>query len=303
MTNEYYTSQPDVAPATKARSVDLNALDNGIEAGFDKLPSPAELAAGLVNYANDTGSTANAYVVALPKVTAYTDGLSVKLNTGRTNTGAGTLNINGIGAIAIRRQDGTDLQAGDISPNAPLVLTYVQATNRFMMPNLATSEVKQAAASATSAAASAGAAAGSASDAATQATLAQNWATKTSSEVLPGQGRGAQYYAQQAAAILANAALNSDFAASRAASGYQKLPGGLILQWGTFGGSTSGDTAIVFPIAFPNAFLSGYISGLNTGTGAWGGYNTPTKTGMNGNWWSATSTRQSGTCTYFVIGY
>ncbi|MDB5822154.1 MAG: hypothetical protein JWR21_858 [Herminiimonas sp.] len=43
------------------------------------------------------------------------------------------------------------------------------------------------------------------------------------------------------------------FAASRVAAGYQKLPGGLIIQWGS---QTIGNaTAIGFPIPFPNACL------------------------------------------------
>ena len=40
---------------------------------------------------------------------------------------------------------------------------------------------------------------------------------------------------------------------SLAAAGYQKLPGGLILQWGSGVGSNSGGVSMSFPIAFPNA--------------------------------------------------
>lgn len=36
-------------------------------------------------------------------------------------------------------------------------------------------------------------------------------------------------------------------------SGYQKLPGGLILQWGTAGSVGTGGVTVTFPIAFPNA--------------------------------------------------
>jgi hypothetical protein len=97
--------------------------------------------------------------------------------------------------------------------------------------------------------------------------------------------------------------INFTLGASLVSSGYQKLPSGLIIQWGAFAGSSSGDTPITFPLAFPTAFLQGFVSGLNSGTGAWGGYNTPTKTGMNGNWWAAANTRQSGTAVYLVIGF
>jgi len=52
----------------------------------------------------------------------------------------------------------------------------------------------------------------------------------------------------------------SGFGSSLSAKGYQKLPSGLILQWGRFDvASTSGSVGtadVTFPIAFPNAFLS-----------------------------------------------
>lgn len=40
---------------------------------------------------------------------------------------------------------------------------------------------------------------------------------------------------------------------SLAASGYQKLPSGLILQWGSFTSSGAGTSSVSFPIAFPTA--------------------------------------------------
>lgn len=54
------------------------------------------------------------------------------------------------------------------------------------------------------------------------------------------------------------------FAASLTAAGCQKLPSGLIIQWGQFTTSSSGFSNITFPITFPNVLLS--ISGsLSTG--------------------------------------
>lgn len=45
-------------------------------------------------------------------------------------------------------------------------------------------------------------------------------------------------------------------------NGYQRLPGGLILQWGRLVNASYTQTAytITFPIAFPNAFLNGSVS-------------------------------------------
>lgn len=46
-------------------------------------------------------------------------------------------------------------------------------------------------------------------------------------------------------------------------NGYQKLPGGLIIQWGYVPNIDGRQVAITFPIAFPNAFLNGSITTNN----------------------------------------
>lgn len=58
------------------------------------------------------------------------------------------------------------------------------------------------------------------------------------------------------AVVLANLAA---FGRSLAANGYQKLPGGLIIQWGTgtIPDGPTGTVTVTFPTTFPNAFLSG----------------------------------------------
>ena len=47
-------------------------------------------------------------------------------------------------------------------------------------------------------------------------------------------------------------------------NGYQKLPGGLILQWGVQASAASGNTSAFFPIAFPGGTLAVFGTGLNT---------------------------------------
>ncbi len=49
---------------------------------------------------------------------------------------------------------------------------------------------------------------------------------------------------------------SSYFGSSLGGSGYQKLPSGLIIQWGLNGGTTSGYVTYSFPIAFPNNAFS-----------------------------------------------
>lgn len=59
--------------------------------------------------------------------------------------------------------------------------------------------------------------------------------------------------------------IESAFARSLTANGYQKLPGGLIIQWGSGNMSSGNSQVITYPIAFPTAALMGLIS---DGTGS-----------------------------------
>lgn len=58
------------------------------------------------------------------------------------------------------------------------------------------------------------------------------------------------------------------------ASGYQKLPGGLIIQWGVSSASSStGQATATFPIAFPNGLINITVSEQSNSAGAvikWG---------------------------------
>ncbi len=75
-------------------------------------------------YAQDTG-TANALVVKLYTIPAqYKAGMGLRVLAAASNTGATTINVNGLGTKAIKRRDGTDLQANDILAGAICVLIY-----------------------------------------------------------------------------------------------------------------------------------------------------------------------------------
>jgi hypothetical protein len=70
------------------------------------------------------------------------------------------------------------------------------------------------------------------------------------------------------------------FGASLGDSGYQKLPSGLIIQWGTGTTNASGLATVTWPIAFPTAvlFAGAYLNNANNSTVQ---ANTPTTTGCN----------------------
>lgn len=59
---------------------------------------------------------------------------------------------------------------------------------------------------------------------------------------------------------------DANFASIKAIPGYQKLPSGLILQWGRVDAVTASSSApVVFPIPFPNALLCPMATIMNTG--------------------------------------
>jgi len=67
-------------------------------------------------------------------------------------------------------------------------------------------------------------------------------------------------------------------------SGYQRLPGGLILQWGKVGGASSTNLTFTFPIAFPNAALQAVATvAVSTSFTAETGINSLSASGMTVN--------------------
>ncbi len=69
--------------------------------------------------------------------------------------------------------------------------------------------------------------------------------------------------------------LPADFSANLSESGYQKLPSGLIIQWGIYDTltNTSGSTAegsVSFPIAFPNQCFQVIANPVNVPNDVWG---------------------------------
>lgn len=81
-------------------------------------------------YANATGS-ANAYIATLtPALSAYQEGVSLRLKINVANTGAATANVNGLGAKAIKKQNGNPVTAGNLK--AGLIYTLVYDGTSFL---------------------------------------------------------------------------------------------------------------------------------------------------------------------------
>ncbi|KEQ05759.1 hypothetical protein GV67_04225 [Pseudorhizobium pelagicum] len=108
----------------------------------DILQLAAAIQSQRLNYGG-AGGTANALTVALtPVLLAYTAGLPVRVRATADNTGAATLNINGLGAKAVVTPTNTALLAGDIKNGMILNLFFDPVLDKFVFP-AAASAVRQ----------------------------------------------------------------------------------------------------------------------------------------------------------------
>lgn len=81
-----------------------------------------------VNQSFNTGldlGTANNYVVTIPiTVTVYTDGMEISFKPINNNTGASQINLNGLGNVALKKADGSDLSPGDLAVGSYATFRY-----------------------------------------------------------------------------------------------------------------------------------------------------------------------------------
>ncbi|MCE1186341.1 MAG: hypothetical protein LWW92_12130 [Rhodocyclales bacterium] len=95
------------------------------------------------------------------------------------------------------------------------------------------------------------------------------------------------------------------FGSSKSTQGYQRLPSGLLLQWGTGVTAADGSIVVIFPIAFPNACVG--IQGTHSGTGPAGMievFGTRTTTGVTVKTFNHLAQVSSGwLVSWFAIGY
>lgn len=84
----------------------------------------------------DTGA-ANAYVLAnVPNIPALQNGYVVYWIPANANTGASTINVNGLGAVAIVNVDGSALTAGQVAAGEPAEIIYYNGNWILLNPAL-----------------------------------------------------------------------------------------------------------------------------------------------------------------------
>lgn len=100
------------------------AVQVGAASQSAQAPTLCQVLGGGSTYSPDTG-TANAYAAAYsPAVTAVTDGLKLRFKAKTANTGASTLNINGLGAQPIVGGAHVALQGGEIIANGDVEVVW-----------------------------------------------------------------------------------------------------------------------------------------------------------------------------------
>lgn len=126
MSNPFYNYSGNFIPGTLARAETVGVEFAAVQAGF-----------ALLAYQGTDSGVANAYVVTTngAPTGAYTDGQQVNVKLLNANTSTATVNVNGIGAVAIVRSNGTALQAGDIIANTWYNLVYNSTYSAFTLNN------------------------------------------------------------------------------------------------------------------------------------------------------------------------
>ena len=93
--------------------------------------------AGASFYGLDSGGT-DAYAVTITGISSYTTGLTITFDANTINTGASTLNVNGLGAIAIKKRSSYDTVTGDIKVGDLVTVIYDGTNFQLVNPKIPT---------------------------------------------------------------------------------------------------------------------------------------------------------------------
>ncbi|WP_199614424.1 hypothetical protein [Paenibacillus alkalitolerans] len=139
-----FTTNYNLTKPTRATdTADINVMNSNMDIIDGQLKTNADAAAAAQTnlnnhiadyvrhpgYAVTTGSS-NIYAITLnPAPTSYVDGMGVVIKPNATNTGASTLNVNGLGAKPIKKQNGDDLSSWDFRLDTIYTLRYSASAN------------------------------------------------------------------------------------------------------------------------------------------------------------------------------
>ena len=112
---------------THGQTAILNANISPYPGSFISTPLPQIPLAVLnnqFNYSADTGTVNSLIATVSPNVLSYATGMTVYVNAANTNTGAATLNVNGIASKSIVLPNGEALVGGEIQDGMICILSY-----------------------------------------------------------------------------------------------------------------------------------------------------------------------------------
>lgn len=133
MSTDYYggPAEDRISEFTRARASEVRAEFQAIADSLSNLPSLDDLRYDRTSYAVASG-TANALLVTLsPAPAGYFDGMGLVVKLAATNTGAATINVNGLGVKQLRRPDGTAVSASDLQAGGIVSLRYDSVSGTF----------------------------------------------------------------------------------------------------------------------------------------------------------------------------
>lgn len=239
-------------------------------------PNKFQLAEAMNRYAAvgtfyvDSGA-ADAYVLtgigSFKAITAYIDGMEARFRPANNNTGAAaTINISGIGVVSLTLPDGSNPPLGAILNTKDLKTRYNAGSTRFEIIDFIP---------------------------AASTTVSGIVELATAAETDAGTDN-----------VRAVTPLSLGVATqSLAANGYQRLPGGLIIQWGQATTGGGGSVTVNFPIVFPNALFSlSFAPFVNTAV--FHSFQSPTATSFFLQSWDTTgAAAPNATVRYIAIGH
>jgi len=182
-----------------------------------------------------SGGSSNAYTLSPNRtIAAYAAGIDFLFLANHANTGAATMNVSSLGAKDIRDKNGDALVGTEIEQYTPVHVVYDATNGYFRATNLT-------AYSATTNPSASETVAGLVELATAAETLT---GTSTTLALTPGGLAGNK---------------------SLAASGYYKLPGGLVIQWGTGSVGASTSATVTLPVAVASTCTYPSLTIQNTG--------------------------------------
>ncbi|MCP4090316.1 MAG: hypothetical protein GY746_11045 [Gammaproteobacteria bacterium] len=136
MANEFYEAPTGNIPLTTIRSADENSDRQSVEAGFDLLPTEADMKRSL--YASDDSVAADFFEITAPYLSgAYIEGQELIFEATYTNTGATNIQVNGGSIVELVDINNASLLADAITAGQLLSVIF-NSDGKFRLVNSTT---------------------------------------------------------------------------------------------------------------------------------------------------------------------